>query len=330
MRLTKGADLAAVQDAVSLLKAGKLVAFPTETVYGLGADAQNWAAVSSLYKLKGRPTDHPVIVHLPGLDGIESWSLNVPSEAIVLGRAFWPGPLTMVLKRSDKAKDFVTGGQDTVALRVPNHPIALQLLREFGDGLVAPSANKFGRVSPTLAEHVISEFGEEIPLVLDGGACQVGVESTIVDLSGQGIRILRPGLISAEQIAHALELSELPRLTKTEQTVRVPGNLPRHYAPATPLKLVSFDCLIALLEDEKSSGKRVLYGVISFKEPAKIECVRQWLTASSSPDSYAQSLYANLRTLDAAGCEMLLVEMVPETANWDLVRDRLQRAAIDA
>jgi L-threonylcarbamoyladenylate synthase len=321
------ADPAAIKQAADLLKSGRLVAFPTETVYGLGADAENETAIKALFRAKGRPADHPVIVHLKDKDELDGWSSEVTEEANILANKFWPGPLTIVLKRSDKARDSITGGQDTVAIRIPNHPIALALLAEFGGGLIAPSANRFGHVSPTLAEHVVAEFGQELPLVLDGGACQVGIESTIVDLSGDHPQILRPGMISAGEIADTLNLTEQSLLTPDNARVRVPGSMPRHYAPQTPLKVVSEEELQAFLEHVGDAGQRLAYAVMSFRAKRDDHSVRTWLTVPTEPARFARMFYANLRTLDASGADVLLVEALPGTPAWTSLRDRLKRAA---
>ncbi|HEY9719028.1 MAG TPA: L-threonylcarbamoyladenylate synthase, partial [Trichormus sp.] len=241
------ADL--IMRAAALLRRAELVAFPTETVYGLGADASSPEALSKLYATKGRPADHPVIVHLFSFLQVKEWAADVPDFLEPLAQRFWPGPLTVVLRRSSHVLDQVTGGQETVALRVPAHPIALALLREFGGGLAAPSANRFGRISPTKAEDVTRDLGDAVSLVLDGGPCQVGIESTILDLSGDGIaRILRPGMILSADIE---AVTGVPVELKTSQTaqaqtqIRVPGALPSHYAPQTPLILLPPSQLIA-------------------------------------------------------------------------------------
>ena len=319
--IVRSPDRLAIKDAADLLRRGQLVAFPTETVYGLGADAQNEAAIERLYRAKGRPANHPVIVHLASLDQLESWCSSVPKEAEMLAAKFWPGPLTLVLKRSAKAKNSITGGQDTVALRIPSNETALALLTEFGDGLIAPSANKFGSVSSTLAEHVTKEFGNEIPLVLDGGPCQVGIESTIVNISGDHLEILRPGMISAEQIAKCLGISDLSQLTLRSSQVRVSGDLPRHYAPSTPLKIVSKQELESLVSKGTSS-----YAIISFGQPVDSKSVLKWVTVPRDPADFARSLYAHLRVLDGVGAGLILVETVPDTVVWAGVKDRLERA----
>ena len=305
---------AEVRRAAEILRAGGLVAFPTETVYGLGADASNAAAVARLYAVKGRPPDHPVIVHLDSLERALAWARDVPKEARLLAEHFWPGPLTLILKRSEKAKDFVTGGQPSVGIRVPSHPIAQELLKAFGGGVAAPSANRFGRVSPTTASHVREDLGSDVDLVLEGGPSEVGIESTIVDLSGGAAVLLRPGKISRAELEEFVELEE-----RTEASPRHSGGLERHYSPRTPARLVPTHLLdkeIARLGDKVA--------VLAFSRPD--ERVDFWLRMPREPQGYAQRLYAALRELDGAGCELILVEAPPETAEWAAVRDRLVRA----
>jgi L-threonylcarbamoyladenylate synthase len=303
-----------VRRAAEILRAGGLVAFPTETVYGLGADASSEKAVARLYAVKGRPADHPVIVHLDSLERALAWARDVPKEAGLLAERFWPGPLTLILKRSEKARDFVTGGQPSVGIRVPSHPVAQALLREFGGGVAAPSANRFGHVSPTTAAHVRDDLGGDVDVVLDGGASEVGIESTIVDLSSGAAVLLRPGKISRAELEKFVELRE-----KTDSSPRHSGGLERHYAPRTPARLVpthTLDKEIALL------GDRV--AVLAFSRPD--ERVDFWLRMPRKPEGYAQKLYAALRELDGTGCELILIEAPPEAAEWAAVRDRLIRA----
>ncbi len=209
-----------IREAVAVLKRGGLVAFPTETVYGLGADASNPAAVARIYKVKGRPVNHPVIVHIGDAGRLECWAREVPNDARKLAARFWPGPLTLVLKRALGVGDYLTGGEDTIGLRMPNHPVALELLRQFGGGIAAPSANKFGRISPTTAEHVSDDLGDEVDLILDGGPCEIGIESTIIDLSRDRPVLLRPGRISVEEIAATLSVKPEPR---DRSAPRAPG-----------------------------------------------------------------------------------------------------------
>ena len=305
---------AEVRRAAEILKRGGLVAFPTETVYGLGADAASAKAVARLYAVKGRPADHPVIVHFAAADQAFAWAREVPEAARQLAARFWPGPLTLILKRSQLAPDFVTGGQDTVGLRVPSHPVAQELLKEFKKGIAAPSANRFGLVSPTTAAHVREDLGDEADLVLEGGASDVGIESTIVDLSGAGAVLLRPGGISKEEVERIVRLRE-----REEGSPRHSGGLERHYAPRTPARLIpthELDRQIALRKDRVA--------VLAFSRPD--ERVDYWLRMPRDPAAYAQRLYAALRELDSAGCEAILVEAPPQAAEWAAVLDRLRRA----
>ncbi len=301
-----------VRRAAQILRAGGLVAFPTETVYGLGADAASEKAVGRLYAVKGRPADHPVIIHFASPDQAFAWAREIPQSARELGQRFWPGPLTLILKRSALAKDFVTGGQDTVGLRVPSHPVAQELLNAFAGAIAAPSANRFGRVSPTTAAHVREDLGKDVDLVLEGGPSDVGIESTIVDLSAGAAALLRPGAISRQQIEAII------RLTHGKSSVRHSGGLERHYAPRTPARMVPAHAL----DTEISKGKSV--AVLAFSRPD--ERVDFWLRMPREPQAYAQRLYAALRELDSANCEQILVEAPPESAAWDAVRDRLKRA----
>jgi L-threonylcarbamoyladenylate synthase len=312
-----------IQCAVALLRQGELVALPTETVYGLGADALNPEAVAKIFAAKGRPSDHPLIVHLPDAEQLTLWARDIPREAIALARAFWPGPLTLILKKEEGVPDIVTGGQDTVGLRVPNHPVALALLRAFGSGVAAPSANRFGRISPTTAGHVRQELGDRVPLILDGGPCEVGLESTILDLSRDVPVILRPGAIGVDDIARVI--GRRPRLPgeMEEMTAapRVSGALAAHYAPRTPLELV----------DSASLSSRLLAGDVVLArtaQPADLPAGVQWVPAPADAAGFAHDLYARLRALDEAGCTRILVEAPPVTPEWAAVADRLGRAAV--
>jgi len=303
-----------VRRAAHILRAGGLVAFPTETVYGLGADAASEKAVARLYEVKRRPADHPVIVHFANADLAFAWAHEVPEAARKLAKRYWPGPLTLILKRSALAKDFVTGGQDTVGLRVPSHPIAQQLLKEFSGAIAAPSANRFGMVSPTTPAHVREDLGKDADLVLEGGPSEVGIESTIVDLSHAAPVLLRPGRISKQDLESVIgKIGE-----KTASSPRHSGGLERHYAPRTPARMVP----VHALDKEISKGKGV--AVLAFSRPD--ERVDFWLRMPRDPQAYAQRLYAALREVDGAGCEQILVEAPPDTAEWAAVRDRLKRA----
>ncbi len=317
-----------IERAVALLRAGELVAFPTETVYGLGADAASAAAVAKIFAAKGRPADHPLIVHLSSFAHLARWARDVPPEAELLAAAFWPGPLTLILKRQPNVPDAVTGGQDTVGLRVPGHPLALALLEAFGGvdggGLAAPSANRFGRISPTTAAHVREELGDRVPLVLDGGACPVGIESTILDLSRGVPVLLRPGAIGAADIARVLGRAPETAAPLAEAP-RVSGSLDAHYAPRTPLQLVSSDGLLFALRNALVAGDRV--AVLAPTAQAISHDLVSWRQAPAEPAGFAHDLYASLRELDALGCVRILVQQPPAGEAWLAVNDRLRRAA---
>jgi len=308
--------------AVEVLRAGGLVAFPTETVYGLGADASNDTAVKKIYAAKGRPRNHPLIVHLACAEAVSDWVVTFPEPARRLAARFWPGPLTLILKRRAEISDLVTGGQDTVALRVPSHRIAQALLSAFGGGIAAPSANRYGRVSATTAEHVRSELGGAVDYVVDGGACEVGIESTIVDVSGARPALLRPGTITAEQLERELGI---PLAAAGAASPRAPGTLAKHYAPQTPLMLMEADLVVELAASMTRQGSRVAVLARSARRPV-IPGIT-WVAASSDPASYAHDLYANLRALDGAGCSAILVEAPPLEPAWAAIHDRLTRAA---
>ena len=308
--------------AAEILHAGGVVAFPTETVYGLGADASNPEAVARIYALKGRPSTHPVIVHLASAAQLDDWALDPPEAARRLARTFWPGPLTLVLKRAPHVLDAVTGGQDTVALRVPSHPVAQALLRAFGGGIAAPSANRFGRVSATSAQHVREEFGPEVACVLDGGECTVGIESTIVDLSGDKPVLLRPGGVSAEALEAVLGMA---LETAGSAAPRAPGTLKAHYAPATPLMLVEPELAPELVRSLVRQEKRV--AVLSLSALRPLLPGLAWFACPPEPEAYAHDLYANLRAADRSGCDVIVVERPPERPEWAAVLDRLTRAA---
>jgi len=309
-----------VARAAQLLREGRLVAFPTETVYGLGADASSAATVARLYAAKRRPPDHPVIVHFADAEGAFAWAREVPEAARKLAATFWPGPLTLILKRSPKAGDFVTGGQDTVGLRVPSHPVAQALLREFRGAIAAPSANRFGEVSATTAAHVREDLAAEADMVLEGGESDIGIESTIVDLSGGKAVLLRPGHIGAAELEAALG-DKLA--TKTAGAPRHSGGLERHYAPRTPAQLVAPHELDAQIGMWHAQGSEV--AVLAFSRPD--ERVDFWLRMPKDPVAYAQRLYAALRELDGAGCACILIETPPQDERWAAVWDRLRRAA---
>ena len=304
-------------DAASNLLAGNLVAFPTETVYGLGADACNADAVTRIYSVKGRPADHPLIVHVASMDALGDWADDVPGYAISLARDYWPGPMTLIMKRSGLAKDFVTGGQDTVGLRVPNHPVALGLLEAFarvgGKGVAAPSANRFGNVSPTTAQAVADELSDylaEADQILDGGPCEVGVESTIIDCTGDAPRILRPGAITEEMILISTGLNRIEHSEKTE--IRVSGSLDSHYAPVAAV----------VLDQSPVAGQ----GFIAMEDIATPEGVMR-LAAPKSHDEFARVLYAALRAADEHRLQTVVVTQPTGDGIAIAIRDRLKRAA---
>ncbi|HYC38731.1 MAG TPA: L-threonylcarbamoyladenylate synthase [Usitatibacter sp.] len=313
-------DEAGLARAARLLAAGEVVAFPTETVYGLGADAARPEAVSRIYALKGRPSNHPVIVHLaPGVR-IADWAVDIPAEAGLLGERFWPGPLTLVLRKAARVPDSVTGGQATVAIRYPAHPVARALLEAFArigsGGVAAPSANRFGHVSPTTAQHVREEFGPSLPLI-DGGSCDVGLESTIVDLSRGEPVLLRPGGISRAQLEAALAR---PLRDRDAGAPRVSGTLEAHYAPRTALSLVAGDALDA-------AAVRPDVAILALRGKPPGAHATAWIAAPAEPTRYGHDLYANLRSLDASGANRILVEAPPAEPAWEAVNDRLRRAA---
>ncbi len=313
--------LAAVQRAAEILRSGGLVVFPTETVYGLGADAESPAAVARIFAAKGRPADHPLIVHMARHDHLNQWSRDIPPAAFVLARRYWPGPLTLILHRACRVPDGVTGGQDTVGLRVPDHPLALMLLEAFGGGIAAPSANRFGQVSPTTVAHVREELGDAMDFILDGGPCRVGIESTILDLSGHQPRLLRPGAITLAEIEAVLEQSVI---SQGNDALRAPGMLRSHYAPRTPLYLVRTGLLKAEICWRIRQGQRI--GVLAMPATQLPEsCLRHHMPPH--PAGWARELYAQLRALDQQALDGLLIEAPPSGADWQAVSDRLVRAA---
>lgn len=311
-----------LHQAVAILRAGKLVAFPTETVYGLGADANNPQAVAKIYTAKGRPLTHPVIVHIPDINHLQYWAREIPASAWQLGKAFWPGPLTLILKKSDQVSNTVTGNQDTIGLRVPAHPIAHKLLIEFGGGIAAPSANRFGELSPTTAQHVQDSLADDVDLILDGGACAVGIESTIIDLSSSEPRLLRPGAISISAIENILG-SQLS--TSQKNSPRAPGMLASHYAPHTSMKIIESANLIAIIELLLQQGKNI--GVLSFNTTPIAKPQVTWIMMSQDIKQYSHDLYAILHAVDSENHDVILVEQPPQTEEWLAVNDRLNKAA---
>jgi len=311
-----------IDNAVAILRRGGLVAFPTETVYGLGADARNPVALGKLYATKGRPAGHPVIVHLADVSQLAQWARELPPAAARLAAKFWPGPLTLILPRAPAVSDLVTGGQDTVGVRIPSHPVAQALLTKFGGGVAAPSANRFGRVSATTAQHVKQEFGEGVDCVLEGGPSEIGIESTIVAVTGARLVLLRPGHIPAREIEQA---AGVPLGAPDSGAPRAPGTLAAHYAPQTPLLVMEGDLLLELAASLARQGKRVAVLARGARQPLRSGLT--WIAAPPDAPVYAHDLYANLRALDAAGCDAILVEKLPQQPEWDAVNDRLGRAA---
>lgn len=330
--MTRGVDHAAIARAVEVLAAGGLVAVPTETVYGLAADADSPAAVRAIFAAKGRPADHPLIVHVAGAEALSAWARDVPPAAHALAHAFWPGPLTLVLAKSGRAHDVVTGGQDTVGIRSPAHPWARALLAAWtakradaAAALAAPSANSFGRVSPTTAAHVRADLGEKphgrVDLILDGGPCPVGIESTIVDLSGAAPRLLRPGAVTRAQIEAVLGV---PLPDAGGDAPRASGRLQKHYAPRTPLELVEPARLHARVNALRGTRLAILAPPLALFDRTADIVLR--LIAPAAADEYARRLYAFLHELDAAGAERILIAWPPDAPQWEAVRDRLRRA----
>ena len=305
----------AMARAAQSLKSGSLIAFPTETVYGLGADATNQQAVARIYEVKGRPADHPLIVHVGDMQDIEQWSDEIPDYAIALARAFWPGPMTLILKRSPLAQDFITGGQETVGLRVPNHVVALALLNEFkkigGKGIAAPSANRFGHVSPTTAQAVNDELSQYLgqdDLILDGGPSQVGVESTIIDCTTQSPKILRPGAITEEMIEQVTNLD----LSYDATEIRVSGSLENHYSPSAQVVLD--------ITPEKGDGF-----IASIEIPTPDGVIR--LASPINNEDFARVLYAALRSADEQSLSRVVVKQPSGDDISVAIRDRLLRAS---
>src|SRR5512141_1318020 len=311
-----------IDQAVDALREGELVAFPTETVYGLGADAQNPDAVRKIFELKGRPATHPVIVHIDHPRALDGWAISVPPQAAALAEKFWPGPLTLVLRRAPAVDLAITGGQDTIAIRVPGHPVAQQLLRAFGSGIAAPSANRYGRISPTRAEHVRDEFGDDLRIVLDGGDCKIGLESTIVSCVEAVPRILRPGTITLSQLRAVVPDAQGG---PDAYAPRVPGSDTKHYAPATSLSIVTSKTLEEVVQQLTENHEKV--AVMACRPPRVANRYMTWINAGRRADVYGRELYVNLRTLDKSGAREILVEEVPAGEQWDAVRDRLRRAA---
>ncbi|MBI2923457.1 MAG: threonylcarbamoyl-AMP synthase [Planctomycetes bacterium] len=308
--------------AAKILQTGGLVAFPTETVYGLGADASNEAAVRRIFEIKGRPERHPLIVHLADANAVPAWAAEFTEPAHRVAARFWPGPLTLIVKRGARVLDIVTGGQPTVGLRVPGHPVALALLRAFGGGIAAPSANRFGKVSPTTAQHVYDDLGTAVDLVLDGGPCAVGIESTILDLSSAEPSILRPGGVSREDIEQTLG-RVVP--VKVGGSVRAPGQMESHYAPKAKVVLAKADDLVREGDRLRAKGKKVaiLTNVMPPEPPIGIETILLPVGLAEM----ARGLYEALREVDRRGFDTVVVSVPPSVGLGLAVADRLEKAA---
>lgn len=319
------ADNASIAQAAELLRQGCLVAFPTETVYGLGADASNPEAVARIFTAKGRPANHPLIIHIASVEQLSSWAIMIPDTAYRLAEHFWPGPLAMVLNKQAHVPLAVTGGQNTVGIRVPQHPVALALLRAFNGGIAAPSANRFCRISPTQASHVAEELGDAVDLILDGGPCEVGVESTIVALTDAQPRLLRPGQITVEAIEAVLGTRLiLPTNIAETADIRAPGMLALHYAPTTPAKLCKTEMLPETIQAIENQRKHC--ALLHFSAQQNMATVKQAIQLPENADAYAQQLYAALRTLDNCHLDLILIEQPPTTSPWRAVNDRLKKA----
>ncbi|MFC9617722.1 L-threonylcarbamoyladenylate synthase [Streptomyces sp. NPDC056938] len=312
-----------IEQAAGVLRVGGLVALPTETVYGLGANAEDPASVARIFQVKGRPPSHPLIVHIGGAEQLDDWVEDVSETARLLAERFWPGPLTLVLRRGHRVPLEATGGLDTVAVRVPDHPVALALLSAFGGGVTAPSANRFGSVSPTTADHVRAELGDAVDFVLDGGACEVGVESTIVDVTGDAPSILRPGGVTREDLEAVLGC---PLAVPSTSRVRVPGQHPSHYAPRARVILVEPERVVSEAELAQELGHRVgVFVPSSFADaPLKVHAV---VTVPGSLAAYARGLYGFLRELDEQGCDLIVASVPVEEGLGLAIANRLGRAA---
>lgn len=324
-----------VHEAAELIRCGELVAFPTETVYGLGADAGNYAAIQRIYRVKGRPVNNPLIVHVPDYAAAVEYSQRFPATAVILAKTFWPGPLTLVLQRNDRISPEVSAGKNTVAIRCPNHPVALALLRESGRPIAAPSANRSGYTSPTTAKHVADELEGRIPLILDGGPCEVGLESTVVDMTGAVPMILRPGAITQAMLARCLAAAgsasdvevDADHADKSEKDeLKSPGLLERHYAPRTAAYLfyASDSAALRTYLNPRRDRRIGLLCFDGFAAPAEI---KEKIVLPANAQQCARAMYAALRELDRRRCDVLLVQC-PETTDglWSAIVDRLRRA----
>jgi len=315
-----------VAKAAAILRAGGLVAFPTETVYGLGADAANELAVRKIFQVKERPFDHPLIVHIGNIAQMDDWAVDISPQAKKLAQAFWPGPLTIVLKKQASVLASITGNQETVALRIPLHPIAQALLRKFGGGIVAPSANKFTRISPTTASAVHEEFGKAIELILDGGVCEVGLESTIIDMSGDEPFLLRPGKVNREALEKVLGTKV--QVASPSFETRAPGMHHLHYAPETKTTLIAPENIADFLKNLRQTDLPI--GLVMYSNLDLMQGIHPdvyYVRMSDDPLQYAHDLYRVLRALDNQHYKRIVIESVPDNIEWEAIRDRLQKAS---
>lgn len=305
-----------IDTAIHHLKTGDLIGLPTETVYGLAADATNDNAILKVFAAKGRPSDHPLIVHIGTLAELDTWAIDIPKAACDLAAHFWPGPLTLILKKAPHVSTLITGGQDTVAIRMPNHPLALQLLRQYGKGLVAPSANRFGRISPTDESAVLAELQDQVAIILPGGRTTIGIESTILDVHQHPFVLMRQGMLSQTELETFL--GEKISLPSAKNTVRAPGLLASHYAPQTPLYIVPSP------ETHAFASAIILARRAA---PSRLPAQTQWWPMPTEPNAYAHELYATLRRADLQKVSAILVESLPQQPAWLAIQDRLFRAA---
>lgn len=312
-----------IEKAVQILRNGGLVAFPTETVYGLGADACNEAALQKVFKAKNRPAQHPLIVHIARFEQVTDWALEIPPQAIKLADAFWPGPLTLIFKKKPEVSTIVTGGQASIGLRIPKHEIAQRLLQAFNSGIAAPSANQFTRVSPTHSEAVLEELGDQVDYLLEGGRCELGLESTIIDMSGSKPTLLRPGGIHKQAIEDVLGAR---LLQPTTMTPRAPGMHLLHYAPRTITHLLSYQALTEQVNKLKAQDLPAILLTRSPLSPNKLSTIKQ-INMPTQAKAYARELYHTLRSADKEGYKCILIEDVPDGVEWDAIRDRLHKAS---
>lgn len=323
-----------LETTVALLQQGGLVALPTETVYGLAADASNEHAVSKIFKAKGRPSNHPVIVHVGSIDQLNQWAKDIPDYALKLAKTFWPGPMTLILKKQKSVLDAITGGQDSVGIRIPSNPIMQKVLQRFDGGLAAPSANRFGHISPSSARHVKQSLGDNVDLIIDGGPTSIGIESTIIDCTGNHPRILRHGMITENDIEKAAGLTILKN---TSDAPRVSGALKSHYSPVTKTFLANAQDITKHLQDNRSIvvlsrskpnvNKVIIHDARIPTRSTQYQGKQHWIIMPNDAQAYAHSLYEQLHFADNLACDALLIEEVPNTMRWKGINDRLKKAS---